>query len=341
MRALVVDGPGAVRIADVPRPRAHGWPVVSIEEAGLCGTDRKIVDGDIPVRYPLVLGHEMVGRVVEAGGRGNVAVGTRVLVDPASSCGRCGLCRRFLGHLCGHGQLMGRDVDGGLAELVSVPEERLYPIPEDLSAAGAGILQVLGTCVHAQRKVEVFANETAVILGMGVSGLLHLQLLAARGLRTVIGVTRSPERQTVARSLGATTVVSPVDAAGAVAEATAGSGADLVIEAAGTEGTLGQALSLARPGGTVLAFGVVTAGGVGLPYYDLYFRELRVLSSRSAQAQDYLDGIALVTSGVVAAEEVVTHRLPLSEAPAALAVAGRAPGQLKVSVHMGMAEGSA
>ncbi|HXZ71793.1 MAG TPA: alcohol dehydrogenase catalytic domain-containing protein, partial [Streptosporangiaceae bacterium] len=253
MRAALIEQPGIVTVREVPRPAVNGHALVRVAQAGLCGTDVKIASGQIPVHIPRVLGHEMTGSVVEPGPRGVVAAGSRVLVNPAVFCGYCDLCRRDRPQLCRNGALLGRDVDGCFAELVAVDEACLHPLPDGLPAGDAGLLQVLSTCVHAQSGLP--AAESAVVVGLGVSGLLHLQLLRERGVSTLVGVTRSAAKRELALRLGAGVVAVPGEADAAVAEATAGRGTDLAVECVGTQETLAQAMRLVGAGGTVLVFG--------------------------------------------------------------------------------------
>jgi 2-desacetyl-2-hydroxyethyl bacteriochlorophyllide A dehydrogenase len=328
VRAVVAQRAGQLALLDVDAPRPGERALVRVDQAGLCGTDLKIFRGAIPVAFPRVLGHEVTGHVAAPAAAGKLREGDRVLVDPSWSCGSCWLCLRGSGHLCRDGGLIGRDCDGGLTELLAVPEPRLLPIPAALSADQAALLQVLGTCVHAQRRAEAFPVDSAAVIGLGVSGLLHLQLLRLRGLSGVVGVSRSAERRRAGASLGATAAVPPGQAPAAVAEVTGGRGADLVVEAAGTVETLRLAVQLAGPGATVLAFGTIT-GDEPLPYYELYHKELRLVSARAATAGDYRDAIDLVAAGRILTAPLVTARLPLEEAQRAFESWGRDPGQLK------------
>lgn len=328
MKALVAQQAGQLELLDVDAPRPGERALVRVDQAGLCGTDLKIFCGAIPVAFPRVLGHEITGYVAAPAASGRLQEGDRVLVDPSWSCGSCGLCLRGSGHLCRDGGLIGRDCDGGLTELLAVPEPRLLPVPAAVSADEAALLQVLGTCVHAQRLVAAFPVDSAAVIGLGVSGLLHLQLLRLRGLSEVVGVSRSAERRRAAMSFGATAAVAPGQAPSAVADVTGGSGADLVVEAAGTVETLRLAVELAGPGGVVLAFGIVT-GDQPLPYYQLYHKELRLVSARAANAGDYRDAIDMVAAGRIQTAPLVTARLPLTEAQRAFDCWGSDPGQLK------------
>ncbi|HEY7013200.1 MAG TPA: alcohol dehydrogenase catalytic domain-containing protein [Streptosporangiaceae bacterium] len=339
MRAAVLDAPGRVVVRDVPVPAADGLALVRVAQAGLCGTDLKIVSGQTPVRTPRILGHEMTGWVETPGPSGAVPEGTPVLVDPVLSCGRCDLCDRDLPHLCRDGGLAGREADGGLAEFVAADEARLHPLPADLPGAEAALLQVLSTCVHAQSGLpalegaEKVGGRSAAVIGLGVTGLLHVQLLRARGAGTIIGITRSRQNRELALRLGATEAVSPETAEQAVLDATNGRGVDLAVECVGTPETLAQAMRVAGAGGIVLAFGITAQAADALPTYEWYFKELTILSPRAARPRDCDLAISLAASGQLDLAPLVTARFPLARLADALRACGE-PGQLKVVVDV-------
>lgn len=329
MRSVQLQEPGKIALAELLTPDASessGKVIVRTSQLGLCGTDTKILDGHIPVEAPITLGHEAVG-VVEHPGESELATGQRVLIDPGIICGACRMCLAGRSNICLAGGLLGRDADGVFSEFVAAPDHRLHVIPDSISPSAAVMLQVLGTCVHALRRPAMEPGQRAVVIGLGVSGQLIVQLLLARGLE-VLGVTRSEHKQELARSWGAA-AVSPSEAADVVKEYTGGVGVDLVVEAVGIESTLGMALELAATGGAVIAFGIITSGSAGLPYYNLYFKELDLLSPRGALGADYDEGIRLAAEGVVQIEPLVTHRFELEDAAAAFE-AVRQPGALKV-----------
>ncbi|HSK95082.1 MAG TPA: zinc-binding dehydrogenase, partial [Euzebyales bacterium] len=273
----------------------------------------------------------LVGRVVRRGERGLPAEGTRVVVDPAIACGRCRDCRHDRANLCPTGGLIGRDVDGGFTELLAVDEDRLLPVPDHVPLEAAVSLQILGTCVHAQRTVSAFPGETAVVIGLGVSGFLMLQLLRARGLQ-VVGVTRSTWKRALGERLGATAVAAPDQVTPIVRELTGGTGADLVVEAVGTVATLNQAIALAANGGHSVLFGTIGGGDQqGLDHYRIYHKELTLHGTRAALRRDYADGIALSVCGVLDLGALYTHEFPLNRAPEAFAALERDPTALKVA----------
>lgn len=327
MRAAVIEGPGLVTVRDVAAPNAVGRALVRVEQAGICGTDLKIAAGSVPVAAGRVMGHEMTGRVEVPAPGGRVPAGTRVLVNPGVFCGRCDLCRRGLPNICGNGGLLGRDLDGCFAELVAVADELLHPIPDSLPADDAALLQVLATCVHAQVTPEPL--RTAVVVGLGVTGLLHVQLLRAQGNATIVGITRSAWKRDLAARFGASVVAGPDDAAEAVEAASDGRGADLVIECAGTAATLAQSMRLAGPGGTVVVFGTTAPTADGLPTYRWYHNELTIRCPRAQTPADCDEAIALAAARKVQLAPLVTARFPLASAAEALRACSD-PAQLKV-----------
>ncbi|HEX2370329.1 MAG TPA: alcohol dehydrogenase catalytic domain-containing protein [Acidimicrobiia bacterium] len=317
-----------VNLADVPPPDETGTVTVRPETLGICGTDVKIFTGLVPAQYPIVIGHEMVGEVMAAPEGSIFAPGARVLVDPAVSCGRCDLCQRHRPNLCRFGGLMGRDSPGVFADLVAVPEDRLVEVPASVPETASGLLQVLGTCVHAQRTIEVFPGQVAAVVGLGVSGQLMAQLLARRGA-VVAGFTRSPAKRELAERLGATVTAHPDEAPVVLDELTEGRGPEIVVEAAGYESTLALAIELAGIGGEVLVFGTIAGGEKGLPYYQMYFKELTLHNPRAALIDDYATAVRLAAAGLINLEPIVTDTLALEDVAAAFALVDD-PDSLKV-----------
>src|SRR6267142_7251599 len=235
MKAMILRAPGELVLDDVARPGPIASHVlVRVTHSGVCGTDLKIFNGAIPVNYPRIMGHEMVGEVVEAGATHAFLPGERVIVDPELYCGACFHCGLGQTHLCPNGMLIGRDTNGGFAEYVAAPGSHVFRLPDAIGSRIAPMIQVLTTCLHAQRQVNIFPAESVVVFGPGVTGQLHVQLAKARGASPVIGVTRSPEKRALAEKLGADlTIAGGEGAIDRVREATEGRGADVVIETTG------------------------------------------------------------------------------------------------------------
>lgn len=315
MRAIVLRAPHELVQEDIEcPPLREGETLVQITHSGVCGTDLKIYHGGISVNYPRIMGHEMIGQVVEIGDAKEIETGTRVIIDPVVFCGQCHQCVSGQENLCPNGYLLGRDRDGGFSEYMRAPSNALFPVPDNIGDSCAPLIQVMTTCLHAQRLVEIVPGEAVVVIGLGVAGQLHVQLAKARGAGLIIGVTGSPERRSMAEKFGADVTLSPGDdITDKVRKFTDGRGADLVIESAGAVSTLAQAIDLARLGGRLLLFGIYTVEEAALPFYQLYFKELSIINARAAKREDYPACIELVSSGQVDLETMISHVLPLNE----------------------------
>jgi 2-desacetyl-2-hydroxyethyl bacteriochlorophyllide A dehydrogenase len=265
------------------------------------------------------MGHEMIGEVVGGELPAGVSAGDRVIIDPVLYCGTCYQCRAGQTNLCPQGKLIGRDTDGGFAEYLSVPASQIFRLPASLDSRVAPLIQVATTCLHAQRQTPVFLGESVAVMGLGVSGQLHVQLAKARGARTVIGISRSAFKIEMARALGADVTMEPgKGTVQRVREATAGRGVDVVIEATGVMSALADAVRMARPGGRILMFGISSATEGALPFYDLYFKELTLINGRAAKQEDFTAMIELLEHGVVRLDPLVTHQMSLGELESAI-----------------------
>ena len=312
MRAVRVISPGNLEIAEVPEPESSSDVVVRAHHVGICGTDTKIVAGKIAVDYPRIVGHELVGEVVSAPAGAPFEVGARVLVDPGVACGWCAMCHAGRPNICLNGGLLGRDLDGVFTEYSVAPVNRLVALPDSIGDRASGVLQVLGTCVHAVKALKPFPGQVAAVIGLGVAGQLVSQLLTLQGVQ-VVGITRSEWKRDLAAKAGAVATAAPDGAEALLAEMTSGLGPAIVVEAVGQEATLAQSITLAATGAEVLVFGTLTGAGEGLPYYQLYHKELTLHNPRAALIGDYADGVALAAAGRLDLEPIVTHVLDLDE----------------------------
>lgn len=324
MKAMVLQSPETLVQGEIENPTIEaGNTLIKITHSGVCGTDLKIYQGGIPVDYPRIMGHEMIGEVAEVGDAEGVEIGSRVIIDPVVYCGHCYQCQRGQTQLCPTGAIYGRDRDGGFTEYMQTAADAIFPLPDNISGNTAPLLQVMTTCLHAQRLSDIFPGDSVVVLGLGVGGLLHVQLAKARGAYPVIGITRSPQRRELAEQLGADFTFAPDDDVDKkVLELTNGVGADLVIESVGAVAVLEEAINLARIGGKLLLFGIYTSTELQLSLYHLYYKELLVINARAAKREDFPACIDLVSRGDVQLEPMVSHVLPFNELERAITMLG-------------------
>jgi 2-desacetyl-2-hydroxyethyl bacteriochlorophyllide A dehydrogenase len=314
MKAMVLRGPRDLGLAEVERPAlGHNQVLVRVTHSGVCGTDLHIYEGAIPVRHPLIMGHEMIGEVVD-GGDATLHAGDRVIVDPALYCGMCLNCRAGQTNLCPNGSLVGRDSDGGFADFLVAPRSHVYQLPDSIDNEVAPLIQPVTTCMHGHHQIKIFPGQSVAVIGLGVAGQVHVQLAKAWGAHPVIGITRSEYKRNLAQQLGAdTTVASGKEAIRGVKEATGGLGADVVIECTGHPSALADAIEMARLGGTLLLFGIMSATQASLPFYQLYYKELNIVNTRAAKSEDYPASIDLVARGILKLKPLVTHVVPLRD----------------------------
>jgi len=314
MRAAVLGGDGRIAPATWPRPSAGaGELLLRLRGCGLCGSDiAKIVAPS--ARVATVLGHEVVGDVVEAGaGVDGFGAGDRVVAAHHVPCGTCHYCRRGSESMCRAFKLSNLD-PGGFAEYVRVPAANVrhatFRIPDHLTDEEASFVEPLACCLRAVDRARVEPGDTAVVIGLGSIGCLFTQLLKRAGA-IVIGVDPLTERAALARGRGADVTGDAEAVAKVTRELSDGRGADHVVVTAGGADVLPWAAAVLRDGGAVHYF----AGGPGealpLPLATLYHRELTVTSTYSSSPATLARAFWLLAAGKVEADGLITHRLPL------------------------------
>ncbi|HEU4369920.1 MAG TPA: alcohol dehydrogenase catalytic domain-containing protein [Methylomirabilota bacterium] len=314
MRAAVFEGGGRIAPGEWPRPAAGpGELLLRVRGCGLCGSDiAKIVAPDS--LGPVVLGHEVVGDVVEAGEDvTGFGPGDRVVAAHHVPCAECHYCRRGSESMCRAFKASNLD-PGGFAEYVRVPPANVrhasFRVPDHLTDEEASFVEPLACCMRAVDRARVEPGDTAMVVGLGSIGCLFVQLLRRAGA-TVIGADPLPGRATLAEALGAQVAGDPDVAAGAARQVSDGRGADHVVITGGGAAVLPWAASVSRDGGGLHCF----AGGSGevlpLPLATLYHRELTVSSTYSSSPATLARAFWLLAAGKVEVGRLITHRVPL------------------------------
>ncbi len=316
MRALCVERPGVARVVQRPRPEpGPGEVLLAIECVGLCGTDLSTFAGKNPlVTYPRVIGHELAGRVV-ARGAGVDARWDEVsaAVSPYKSCGLCAACRVQRPNACRNNQTLGVQREGGLAEFVVVPADRLHP-SDKLSAEHLALVEPFSIGMHAVNRARVAAEDTVLVIGCGGVGAGAIAAASERGAY-VIGLDLDARKLELARIFGARQGIDAVrqDANDAIRALTEGEGPSVVIEAVGSVATYRQALDLVAACGRIVCLGWLR-GDVPLEARQIVAKEVEILGSRNAM-HELAAVIEMFETGRVDPRQVVTHRVPMAEAP--------------------------
>jgi alcohol dehydrogenase len=333
MRAVVFEGPGAVAVRDVPEPelRRSTDAVVRVTLAAICGSDLHFFHGKTPMDAGDILGHEAVG-VVEQVGEDieRVRPGDRVVMAFDIACGDCWYCSRGMSALCEESEMFGGgpftgSVPGAQAERVRVPhaDVNLLPVPAGLEDERALFLgDILTTGYYAAALGGTRPDDTVAVVGAGPLGFFCAQAAAALGSANVLVVDPEPDRLALAAEIGAT----PVDPATrhpqmAVADVTDGRGADVVIEAVGRADAFVSAVELVRPGGTVVIAGVYAGETTELQLGVYWTRALSIRFTGLCPVHAWWErAMEAVVDGRIDPSPLVSHRLPLEEAPAGYAL---------------------
>jgi len=318
VRAAVFHAPGDVRVESVAEPGqpGPGEVLIKVSKAALCGTDSaEWAHGPLLARPPVVLGHEFTGQVIAAGRDvTGFPDGTRVVSGAGISCGRCEWCAEGRTNLCASYQTLGLHRDGGLAEYVLSPAAICRPVPDELDDTGAAMAQPLAVALHAARRGGVGPGRSCAVIGAGGIGSFVIAAAAALGASPLIAVDIDDGRLATARILGADITVHSgrEDAAGAVAAATAGDGARVVIEASGAAASPAAALSMARRGGDVVIVGL-QAAPVPVDLFSVSVREVTVHGTLAhVCGQDLAEAVA-VLAGSRLAKTVLGDVIPLGD----------------------------
>jgi L-iditol 2-dehydrogenase len=320
MDIAICDRPQQIRL--VRRPVEALGPtevLVRIAYCGVCPWDVRAYKGlSSSVRYPLQLGHEVAGAVAAVGADvRNLAVGDRVVVDLIRRCGVCRPCRRGFENLCGQTD----SSRGGFAEYIVMPATSIHRLRDETKLIEASLVEPLACVVRGQRRVSVAADDSALVMGCGPLGLLHIQALKATGAR-VIGADLLERRLVVARRLGADATVNPghEDLSQVVATETGGAGVDVAIVAVSQIEAVRQALPQLGAGGRLLLFaGIYPKAELVLDPNLIHYRELLITGTSDYTSAEFVAALRLIQDGIVQIAPLITQVYPLAEIASALA----------------------
>jgi L-iditol 2-dehydrogenase len=335
MRVAVYHNNHDVRIEERPRPNpGAGEVVIRVEASGICGSD--VMESYRLPKAPLVLGHEIAGVVAEVGsGSTEYSPGDRVFATHHVPCGECRRCAA--GHPSTCDTLRSTHFDpGGFAEFVRVPALQvlrgMLALPDDVSFEAASFIEPLGCVIQAQRYASVGSGRSALVIGSGLAGLLHIQVARRNGAGPIWATDVQEYRLQAASRFGADEAFAAGDDLPERLRAVNdGRLADRVVVCTGAPAALRQAMRCVEPGGTILFFAPTAPGEeVPIPLFDLWRDEITLISSYAASGKDLGTALDLIRDGSVRAMEMITHRLPLQEAERGFALTAAAADSLKV-----------
>lgn len=314
MEALVCVRPGELRLERRSPPKADlSRLLVRPRRVGVCGTDYHIFEGKHPyLQYPRVMGHELAVELVDAPAGLQLPAGQIFAVNPYVSCGGCIACRRGKPNCCTTLSVLGVHEDGGMAGLLALPAANLIPV-DGLSMDQAATVEFLAIGAHAVRRAALSREDRALVVGAGPIGLA-VALFAIQSGASVTILDRDAERAASAESItGANTLVADEAGLAELAGSTSNEGFDVVFDATGSPAAMEKSFDHVAHGGRYVLVGVVREA-ITFQDPDFHRKEMTLLGSRNATAEDFGQVVAAIRGGLVPVDRLITHRTSLPNA---------------------------
>jgi L-iditol 2-dehydrogenase len=316
MKVAMYYGNKDIRLQDIPIPEIGDREILlKVMASGICGSD--VMEWYRIKKAPLVLGHEVAG-VIEKSGRKvrKFRKGDRVFVTHHVPCGKCSHCKEGNHNVCDTLKTT-NFYPGGFSQFLKVPEINVrkgtLKLPKGMTYDEGTFIEPLGCVVRGQRLLDIRRNQTVLVLGSGMSGLLHIQLAKSKGAK-VIATDVNPFRLNMAKRLGADHTINAKEAVSEKVRALAGKLADRVIVSTGALPAIIQAFACVDSGGTILFFAPTDPGTqVPIPFNDLWFKGVKTVTTYAAVRKDLEEAMRLIKERNVRVKPMITHRLPLAE----------------------------
>ncbi|MGI3780151.1 MAG: NAD(P)-dependent alcohol dehydrogenase [Janthinobacterium lividum] len=329
-RAAVMTGLETIEIQDVPEPVPEPHQaVVRIEAVGVCGSDTGYYKvgriGDYVVTGPMILGHEVAGQVIEVGADvTDVTVGDRVAIEPGTPCRHCHECLAGRYHLCGDLEFFATPpYDGALVQRLATDARNLYLLPDSMSYEQGAMVEPLSVGIWGCKRAGLQAGDEVLVTGAGPVGLLAASVARAFGALSVTVTDVSPFRLDLAAKLGFETEH---------AEEPTGRTFEVLLECSGAPGALAGGLRRLKPAGRAAMIGMSKEDAIALPLAQLNPAEITI-SLVNRYNGTWPLAIALIASGRVDVEPLVTHHFGLDETAEALVLGSRVPDSVKAVIH--------
>jgi len=335
-KAMYWNGPGSIVegkiiIDDVKDDEA----VIKVSYCGICGTDISILAGKHPrSKHPLVLGHEFSG-IIEYAKSPTLEKGSKVVINPLISCGKCWACNNGLPYVCQNLKLVGIDFNGGFAAYVKVNIKNILKLPDDYDLLYAAIIEPFATAIHSfNRSKPINKDDFIFIFGSGPIGLACAFYLKSKGSKRIYISELSDYRRKVAKKFGLN-VINPVseDIFQKVLKLTSSRLADVVIEATGAPEPIFQMASLSRIQGKIMIVGV-NHKPVSIDLMNVNFKELSLIGCRVYDNNDFLEAINFIEENRGMLKNFISHVLNLKDLKEGIKLARNVKNSLKVVVKI-------
>ncbi len=344
MKSVVCFGAKDLRIEDRETPPVGPDEVlVRVEAGGICGSDLHYYNhggfGAIRIREPMILGHEVAGRVAETGAAvEHIAVGDLVAVNPSRPCGDCEYCRRAMYNQCLDMRYYGSamrfpHVQGAFREALTAKAWQCHKLPDTVSARDAAFAEPLSVALHAVNRAGALIGRRVLVTGTGPIGALVVAVAKSHGALQVVATDVVDAALERARAVGADTTINVASNASELDTFAEGKGTfDIVVEASGNQAALTSALNVIRPRGRLVQLGL--GGDVSIPQNVLVAKEIELCGSFRFH-EEFAWAVELIGAGRIPLAPLLTGVFPIEDAVAAFEAAGDRSESMKVQLSFG------
>ncbi len=338
MKAAMYYNNNDIRIEDIPKPKINDDEIlIKTKACGICGSD--VMEWYRIKKAPLVLGHEATGEVVEIGKNvKKIKKGDRVFVSHHVPCNKCKYCLNDQHTVCK--TLRSTNFDpGGFSEFIRVPkinvENGTFVLPKEISYEDGTFIEPLGCVVRGQRIANIKKGDNVLVIGSGISGLLHIQLAKVKGAEKIIATDVNDYRLKAAKKFGANiTINAKEDVPTRVKEINDNRLADKVIVCTGALPAINQALNSVEKAGTILWFAPTDPNvKVEIPFNELWSKGITTTTTYAAVEKDLKEAIELIKIKKINVKDMITHRLKLEEIKKSFKLVSEAKDSIKVIIE--------
>lgn len=341
MKKAVYRGPHDIKVSESAIPEAGPFEaLLRVKYCSICGTDIRIYNFGhfkIPAGTERVLGHEVVGEIVQVGSQvTSLRPGMRVAVAPNVGCGHCYMCVQGWNQLCPNYEAFGISLDGGFEEYMkiiapAIHQGNVLEIPDEVSYEEALLVEPLSCVYNCYESLDMKAGDIALIIGAGPIGLLHVQLAKLGGAAKVILSETVEERLQEGAKFGADVLVNPSkeNLEAVVDRETGGRGADVIITACSIPAVQQQALELAAIHGRINFFGGLPKGKEIVPLNTnlIHYKQLKVTATTGSNLHQFRKAMQLIASRRIKVQNFIDEVYPLEEIEAAFRIASSKTGK--------------
>lgn len=331
MKAIQILGKKDIRVVDVNEPKMlSNHSKIKVLSMGVCGSDVHAYAGKSPnVTYPVIIGHEIIGEIVEIGEGENprqLRVGDRVVLNPYLYCGTCYACEQGQTNACTSLKCLGVQTDGAMCETFVHPTKLMIKVPDSIDNELGAVIEPTVIALHALHRLQAKAGEHVVIIGAGCIGLLTAIVAKAKGLHVIVSDVVD-ERLEVATALGADGTINPMkeNAVEKLLEMTNGRLAECVCEMSGAPAAVRSTLDYAASTGRIALTGWPDRE-VELPTAVITRKELKILGSRTGVTEEFEEVVSMIEEGKIDPRKIISRVVDFNELPETIAALDKDPG---------------